>query len=38
MKAAYIETTGGPDVIRYGDVPTPVPKQGEVLIRVAAAA
>jgi NADPH2:quinone reductase len=38
MKAAYIESTGAPDVIRYGDLPKPVPKDGEVLIRVAAVA
>lgn len=34
MKAAYIETTGAPDVIRYGDLPKPVPREGEVLVRV----
>src|SRR5262245_20424029 len=38
MKAAYYETTGGPEVIRYGELPTPVPKDGEVLVRVGAAA
>ena len=38
MKAAFYESTGGPDVIRYGDVPTPTPKSGEVLVRVGAAA
>jgi NADPH2:quinone reductase len=38
MKAAYYETTGGPEVIRYGDLPQPAPKAGEVLVRVAAAA
>jgi NADPH:quinone reductase len=37
MKAAYLETTGAPDVIRYGDLPTPIPKAGEVLIKVGAA-
>ena len=36
MKAAYIEATGSPDVIRYGDLPTPTPKQGEALVRVGA--
>jgi NADPH2:quinone reductase len=36
MKAAFIETTGSPDVIRYGDLPRPTPKAGEVLVRVAA--
>jgi NADPH2:quinone reductase len=35
MKAAFIETTGLPDVIRYGDLPQPVPKEGEVLVQVA---
>src|SRR5438874_2128172 len=38
MKAAYYETTGGPDVIRFGELPRPTPGQGEVLVRVAAAA
>ncbi|HWY85521.1 MAG TPA: NADPH:quinone reductase, partial [Gemmataceae bacterium] len=37
MKAAFLETTGTPDVIRYGDLPTPVPKAGEILIKVGAA-
>ncbi len=38
MKAAYLETTGAPDVIQYGDLPTPEPKPGEVRVRVKAAA
>jgi NADPH2:quinone reductase len=38
MKAAFIETTGSPDVIRYGDLTRPTPKAGEVLVRVAAVA
>jgi NADPH:quinone reductase len=38
MKAAYIEATGGADAIGYGDLPTPVPKQGEALVRVGAVA
>jgi NADPH:quinone reductase len=38
MKAAYIEAQGPPDVIRYGDVPTPEPKEGEVRVRVGAVA
>ena len=38
MKAAYIETTGGPEVIRYGDLPRPTPKEGEALVRVGAVA
>lgn len=37
MKAAYIETTGGSEVIRYGDLPTPEPQAGEVRVKVAAA-
>ncbi len=36
MKAAYLETTGAPEVLHYGDLPDPVPKTGEVLVRVAA--
>lgn len=38
MRAAYIEQTGAPDVIRVGDLPTPEPGPGELLIRVGAAA
>jgi len=38
VKAAFIETTGSPDVIRYGDLPQPVPQAGEVLVRVGAVA
>jgi NADPH2:quinone reductase len=38
MKAAYIEATGGPEVIRYGDLPAPMPRQNEVLVRVKAVA
>jgi NADPH:quinone reductase len=38
MKAAYIESTGPPEVIRYGDLPAPIPKDGEVLVRVKAVA
>jgi NADPH:quinone reductase len=37
MKAAYLEATGAPDVIRYGDLPIPEPKAGEVRVRVGAA-
>jgi NADPH2:quinone reductase len=38
MKAAYIESTGPPDAIRYGDLPDPQPKDGEVRVKVAAVA
>ena len=34
MKAIYIEQTGGPDVLRYGDRPTPEPGNGELLVRI----
>lgn len=33
MKAVVIETTGGPEVIVLRDVETPVPGQGQILIR-----
>jgi NADPH2:quinone reductase len=38
MKAAFYDTTGGPEVIQYGEHPRPTPQQGEVLVRVGAAA
>src|SRR6516165_1512853 len=38
VKAAFIEATGAPDVIRYGDLPKPTPKDGEVLVKVGAVA
>src|SRR6516165_4240252 len=38
MKAAFYQTTGGPEVIQFGDLPRPTPQAGEVLIRVGAAA
>jgi NADPH2:quinone reductase len=37
MKAAYYEKTGDPEVIQYGELPTPTPKAGEVLVKVGAA-
>ena len=30
MKAVFIEQYGGPDVLKYGDWPDPVPAPGEV--------
>lgn len=36
MKAAYIESTGTPDVIRYGELPDPRPGPRDVVIRVEA--
>ncbi len=38
MKAAFLETTGAPDVLKCGDLPAPEPKRGEVRVKVAAAA
>ena len=36
MKAAYINRTGPPSVILYGDLPDPKPGPGQCLIKVAA--
>ena len=36
MKAAYINHTGAPDVITYGDLPTPKPTTRQCLIKVGA--
>jgi NADPH2:quinone reductase len=36
MKAVYIEQTGGPDVLRYGEMPMPEPAAGQALVKVAA--
>ena len=36
MKAAYINQTGTPDVITYGDLPAPKPTRRQCLIKVAA--
>src|SRR5438876_8940180 len=38
MKAAFLDATGAPGVLHYGDLPNPVPKAGEIRIRVATAA
>ncbi len=37
MKAAYIERTGPPEVIQFGELPTPKPGPGQVRVRVSAA-
>ncbi len=37
MKAAFIEQFGGPDVIKYGDLPDPVAGPGQVVVDVVAA-
>ena len=36
MKAAFIRQLGTPDVIEYGDLPTPEPGPTEVLVKVGA--
>ena len=38
MKAAFITQTGGPDVIRIGSLPDPVPGPRDVLVRIGACA
>jgi NADPH2:quinone reductase len=35
MRAMVIDGFGGPDVLHPGEIPTPAPKAGEVLIRIA---
>jgi NADPH2:quinone reductase len=37
MKAIRIHAPGGPEVMRYEDVPAPAPKAGEVVVKVEAA-
>jgi NADPH2:quinone reductase len=36
MKAIAIDRNGGPDVLKLHDIPTPEPKAGEALVRLAA--
>jgi NADPH:quinone reductase-like Zn-dependent oxidoreductase len=36
MKAVYFEKHGGLDVLQYGELPSPEPKAGEVLVRLEA--
>lgn len=37
MKAARIHEFGGPEVIVIEEIPRPIPKEGEVVVKVAAA-
>lgn len=37
MKAIRVHEFGGPEALRYEDLPTPEPGQGEVLVKIAAA-
>ncbi|HLF26084.1 MAG TPA: zinc-binding dehydrogenase [Anaerolineae bacterium] len=38
MKALYFTEHGGPEVLRYGDLPDPIPGPGQVRVRVKAVA
>jgi NADPH:quinone reductase-like Zn-dependent oxidoreductase len=38
MKAVFFHQHGGPDVLEYGDLPTPEPKPDEVLVQLHSAA
>jgi NADPH:quinone reductase len=35
MKAIALTETGGPEVMQLREIPTPIPRESEVLIRVA---
>ena len=37
MKAAYIEEFGGPEVIKYGDLPDPSAGPGQIVVDACAA-
>src|SRR5882724_4052950 len=37
MKAAYIERHGGPEVLKFGEMPDPVAASGEVVVDIVAA-
>src|SRR5262245_26985594 len=37
MKAAYIEQFGGPEAIKYGDLPDPIADTGEVVVDIVSA-
>ncbi len=36
MKAIFIEQTGGPEVLQYGDFPDPQPTAGQAVVKIAA--
>src|SRR5207249_11666469 len=38
MQAVVVERPGGPDVLKIGEIPDPVPGRGELLVRVRATA
>ena len=37
MRAIRVHACGGPDVLRYDEVPTPAPQAGEALVEIEAA-
>ncbi len=37
MKAAYIEEFGGPEVLKFGELPDPIAREGEVVLDIHAA-
>jgi NADPH2:quinone reductase len=37
MKAVFVEQTGGPENLKYADLPTPEPGPGQALVKIAAA-
>ena len=37
MKAAYIERHGGPEVLKFGEMPDPVAKASDVVVDIVAA-
>ena len=37
MKAVVFEQFGGPEVLKYVDLPTPVPAEGQVLVKLVSA-
>src|SRR5882757_2743591 len=37
MKAAYIERHGGPEALKFGEMPDPVAASGEVVVDIVAA-
>ncbi len=36
MKAVYVEQTGGPEALKYAELPTPRPGPGQALVKIAA--
>jgi NADPH:quinone reductase-like Zn-dependent oxidoreductase len=34
MKASYLDEQGGPEVLKYGDLPDPIAGEGEVVVNI----